>query len=497
MTKIEIKNLTFGFNIREQTLFENISLTMDTNWKLGLIGRNGRGKTTFLKLLQGEYPYDGKIERQVAFTYFPQKINDKQQLTYYLLQELSAFEDWKLKKELNLLHLNPDILWRSFDSLSGGEQTKVLLAVLFADEFNFPLIDEPTNHLDLLARKQVAHYLQEKRKGFIVVSHDRSFVNSIVDHVLALEKKQVVLSQGNYAIYEEQKNMRDSFEEEENVKLKKEIGRLKKTSSEKAQWAHGREKDKYGSPSKLGSGAVYDTGFIGARAARTMKRSKTLVKRMEKETAAKEKLLKNIEKNESLKMNFKPSHHELLLKAENLQLFFENKPLFAPVNFELRRGERLLLKGRNGAGKSSLVKYLLNDFKGTAKGNIIKPQVLKYSYVRQDYEDNKGTLQQFAKRYQLDYTDLANNLHKLGVERDAFETPIEKMSMGQKKRVELAKSLAASAELFIWDEPLNYLDVFNQEQLEELIKTVKPTMLIVEHDDAFIKNIVTKSVILC
>lgn len=162
MTTIEIKNLTFGFDAQTTLLFEETNLILDATWKLGLIGRNGRGKTTLLRLLLGEYSYSGKIEHQLNFTYFPQTVTDKSQLTYYVLQELSDFEQWKLERELNLLKLDAEILWREFSSLSGGEQTKVLLAVLFVDDVNFPLIDEPTNHLDVTARQQVADYLKKK-----------------------------------------------------------------------------------------------------------------------------------------------------------------------------------------------------------------------------------------------------------------------------------------------------------------------------------------------
>lgn len=491
MTTIEIKNLTFGFDSQTTNLFEQTNLTIDTNWKLGLIGRNGRGKTTLLNLLRGKLPYSGTIQHQVSFTYFPQHIEDKMQLTYYVLQELSSFEQWKIERELNLLQTDPEILWRPFESLSGGEQTKVLLALLFVDDVNFPLIDEPTNHLDIVARNQVADYLRNKRRGFILVSHDRHFVDEVVDHILSIERSQLVMYQGNFSTYEEQKNLRDHHEQDENTKLKKEIGRLKQTAAEKAEWSRGREKDKYGDPNKKGSGAVADTGFIGARAARTMKRSKAIVKRMEDQAAEKEKLLKNIEFVDPLTMNFQPTHRKLLLQVENLQLSYD-KPLFAPISFDLEKGQRIAFKGPNGSGKSSIIKYLLGEFDGEASGEILRPQNLNISYVRQNYEDNRGTLIEFAKEHQLSYEDLLNNLRKLGVERNVFNNPIEQMSMGQRKRVELAKSLATPAELFIWDEPLNYLDVFNQEQLEQIIHEVQPTMLIVEHDETFLENVATK-----
>lgn len=492
MSTIEIKHLTFGYDNQGTELFSDAELTLQTEWKLGLIGRNGRGKTTLLNLLQNKLPYAGTIQHQVSFTYFPQAVTDPTQPTYYVLQELTDFEDWKIQRELNLLQLDPEILWREFGTLSGGEQTKVLLALLFVDEVNFPLIDEPTNHLDVVARKQVADYLKQKRQGFILVSHDRSFVDQVVDHVLSIEKSRLVLYQGNFSVYEEQKGMRDRYEQEQNQKLKKEIGRLKQTAADKAEWSRGREKDKYGKPNVKGSGAIGDTGAIGARAARVMKKAKNLERRMDNKLSEKEQLLKDIEYIDPLTINYQPTHHKLLLKVTDLQLSYEGKPLFDPLSFELHQGQRLAIQGANGSGKSSIIRWLQGTFDGEATGEILRPQQLAVSYVRQNYEDNQGTLIEFAESHHLNYQDLLNNLKKLGFERSVFQNPIQDMSMGQRKRVELAKSLATAAELFIWDEPLNYLDVFNQEQLETMITEVQPTMLIVEHDETFLKNVATE-----
>ncbi|MCC7666350.1 ribosomal protection-like ABC-F family protein [Liquorilactobacillus satsumensis] len=496
MTRIEIKNLTFGFDEQLQPLFKDVSLTLDASWKLGLIGRNGRGKTTFLKLLQGVYPYQGKIKQQLKFNYFPQKIMKQQQTVTQILKESTVAEEWKLERELNLLAVDPGILERSFASLSGGEQTKVLLALLFTHELAYPLIDEPTNHLDLAARKQVMHYLQQKKQGMIVISHDREFMNGIADHILALEKQQPVLYQGNFATYEEEKRRCDEHAQQENIKLKKESTRLRQTALQKAEWAQGRERDKYGSPIQKGSGAILDTGFIGARAARTMKRAKLLVHRMEEKAAAKENLLQNIEKVEPLSLNFRPQHHQVLLRVEQFQLFYADQALFQPLNFELHQGQCLALMGVNGVGKSSLMHYLLGDFAGTSSGEVMRPQKLKLSYLQQKFENNTGTLVEFADKWKLEYGQLLNTLHKLGINRKVFESPLEKMSMGQRKRVELAKSLLTPAELFLWDEPLNYLDVFNREQLEQLIAQKQPTMLLSEHDETFIKNVGAQKVVL-
>ena len=254
MSKIELKQLSFAYDNQEVLLFDQANITMDTNWKLGLIGRNGRGKTTLLRLLQKQLDYQGEILHQVDFVYFPQTVAEEQQLTYYVLQEVTSFEQWELERELTLLNVDPEVLWRPFSSLSGGEKTKVLLGLLFIEENAFPLIDEPTNHLDLAGRQQVAEYLKKKKHGFILVSHDRAFVDEVVDHILAIEKSQLTLYQGNFSIYEEQKKLRDAFELAENEKIKKEVNRLKETARKKAEWSMNREGDKYGNAKEKGSG---------------------------------------------------------------------------------------------------------------------------------------------------------------------------------------------------------------------------------------------------
>lgn len=494
MSKIEIKQLTFGYDNQEQPLFDQVNLVIDTQWKLAVIGRNGRGKTTLLKLLQKQLEYRGEILHQVDFGYFPQAIAGEDQLTFYILQEVANFEQWELERELTLLKVTPEVLWRPFSSLSGGEKTKVLLSLLFIGENGFPLIDEPTNHLDITGRQQVVDYLKKKKNGFILVSHDRAFVDEVADHILSIEKSQLLLYQGNFSVYEEQKKLSDAFEIAANEKIKKEVHRLKETARKKTEWSMSREKDKYGNSKVKGSGAIGDTGAIGARAARVMKRSKHIQQRTEKQLAEKEKLLKDIEYIDSLSLNYQPTQHKTLLTVENLQLGYKGKWLFQPVSFSIKAGEIVGITGENGSGKSSLIRYLLKTFAGDSKGQTILAHQLNISYVRQNYEDNQGTLPEFAEKNQLEYTQFLNNLRKLGMEREVFQQPIEQMSMGQRKKVEIAKSLSQKAELYLWDEPLNYMDVFNHQQLESLLLKVKPALLVIEHEAHFIDKVTTKKI---
>lgn len=479
---IEIRDLSFGFDYLNEPIFQHVNLNIDAKWRLGLIGRNGRGKTTLLNLLMQKYAYEGEIIGDVDFVYFPQDVSNKENLTYYALEDIMPVELWKLERECQLLSLDKEILWRPFEQLSGGEQTKVLLAALFCEESRFQLLDEPTNHLDINSRNIVSEYLK-KKKGYIVVSHDRNFIDEVVDHVLVIEKSQINLFKGNFTTYEQQKELRDRYELEQNSSLKAEIDRLKQTSKEKADWAHQREKE---------SG---DDAFANARAARMMKKSKAIEKRMLTKIEDKTKLLKDIENVSALTVNCISSHRDPVLRVKNFSLSYGDKLLFQPVTFDIYQGEQVALVGPNGSGKTAFLNYLIQQsFSGVVSGELYLPLGVMKSIVRQNHEDNGGSLKDFAVENNLDYTHLLNNLRILGFERDVFNVPIEYMSNGQKKKVEFAKSLGMPAELYVWDEPLNYLDVFNQKQIETMIVEYKPTLLFVEHDQAFLSNIASKIV---
>ena len=166
----------------------------------------------------------------------------------------------------------------------------------------------------------------------------------------------------------------------------------------------------------------------------------------------------------------------------------------APLTCTVHRQEQLALVGPNGVGKSSLIKAIAGHFGGDVSGNIILPTGVTVSYVRQDYATNTGSLQLFADRYSLPYDLLLSLLRKLGMDRATFAVPIEQMSMGQQKKVELARSLLTPAQLYIWDEPLNYLDTYNQQQLIQLVKDYRPPLLFVEHDQHFINAVASQQV---
>lgn len=221
-----------------------------------------------------------------------------------------------------------------------------------------------------------------------------------------------------------------------------------------------------------------------------MQRSKNVERRMNDDIQAKQGLMTNIEDIPELTMNFQSNYHSTLLEAQHLDLQIDGKNLFKDLNLVVKNHGIVSLEGKNGSGKSTFLKMLLNKpFSVTYQGKYELANGLSISYLPQNFTEYHGTLHNFAYEHKISYEELLKNLKKMGFPRASFVTPIEEMSMGQQKRVALAKSLVEPADLYLWDEPANYLDVFNQDQLIELLKKVKPAMLLIEHDEYFIEQV--------
>ena len=403
MSVIRAENLTFAYPASYDNIFEDVNFQIDTDWKLGLIGRNGRGKTTLLRLLSGGYEYQGRIQASVRFDYFPYPAQDADRSAQEVLRQVCpAAQEWELLRELSCLEVGQEVLYRPFSRLSNGEQTKVLLAALFLNEGHFLLIDEPTNHLDTKGRETVSAYLKRK-KGFILVSHDRSFLDGCVDHILSINRAGIQVQSGNFSCWFEDFQRRQKSELARNEKLKKDIGHMRRAAQRTAGWADRIEASKYGDG-----------------------------------------------------------------------------------------GDRILLEGKNGAGKTSLLKLLMGQ--AGYQGRVIVGSGLVLSYLPQDTSALRGSLSEFARDNRIDESLFKAILRKLDFSRTQFEKRMEDFSAGQKKKVLLAKSLCEPAHLYVWDEPLNYIDIYSRMQIEELIRAFSPTMIFVEHDQAFQNAVATKRV---
>ena len=488
MSLIKVENLTFSYPSGYENIFENVSFQIDTDWKLGFISRNGRGKTSFLNLLMGKYEYRGKIVSSVKFDYFPYPVEEPERPTRELLSRVCPQgEDWEFQRELSLLELDEEVLERPFSRLSSGEQTKALLAALFLNPGHFLLIDEPTNHLDSRGRELVSAYLSRKR-GFILVSHDRCFLDGCVDHILSINRTDIQVQSGNFSSWMENFQRQQDFEQARNRQLKKEIKQLQQSARRASAWSDRAESGKYGSRN---SGLKLDRGYVGHKAAKMMKRSKNLEARQQQAIEEKSGLLKNLETAESLKLFPLKHYAQRLASLENCAPSYNGRAVCVPLSFSLNQGERIALDGRNGSGKSSLLKLLAGQ-PIEHSGSLSLAPGLIVSYVPQDSSHLHGPLSGYARSVSIDESLFMTILRKLDFSRSQFDLGLEELSAGQKKKILLAESLCRRAHVYLWDEPLNYIDVYSRMQIEELIKEFCPTMIFVEHDAAFRNAVATR-----
>ena len=198
-----------------------------------------------------------------------------------------------------------------------------------------------------------------------------------------------------------------------------------------------------------------------------------------------------MDRSDSLKIVPLQNNRNPVMIANQLQIKYQDKAIFLPQTFEINQGDRIAITGKNGAGKSSILKLILGEemaYSGTFK--MIND--LKISYVSQSTESLKGNLKQYAQENEVEESIFKAMLSKMGFSNSDFDTKLEEMSEGQKKKVLIAKSISEQANIYIWDEPLNYIDILTREQIEEAILKYTPTMIFVEHDEYFIKKVATQ-----
>lgn len=525
MSTINLNSVTFYYSDSADKVFENLTLTIDTSWRLGLTGRNGRGKSTLLNLINKKiFPVKGEVNCDLKTFYFPYIPETSGQTAFDVIKEnIAPFNFWEsrmnvlskaadetsikeygevlekfqsahgyeidsmIEKEFSEIGMSTDLLSRDFKTLSGGEQTRALILSLFLKEDSYQFIDEPTDHLDMKGRILLGEYLS-KKKGFILVSHDRNFIDTCVDHILSINKNDVRVNNGNYSQWKYNMDIEEGFEKRKTENLKREINSLEVAAKKRRQWSNLKEKEKSGS-----TDLMPDKGYIGHKSAKLMKRALHIESRINKKLDEKRSLLKNAEDERKLKIVNGAKSKEKLLSVVNVSLGFGNKKVIENISFDIFKGERVGLIGDNGSGKTSLINAIKKTIKAE-EGTIHIPNFIKVSYSNQNPEWSTGSLRLHLKKENIDETKFRNILGVMGAWGELFERPLETFSRGELKKVELCKSFIDPGNLLIWDEPLNYLDVMSREQLEEVILKFEPTMLFTEHDKTFVENIATRVV---
>ncbi len=521
MAIIQVHQLSFTYPGSYVPVFDNLTFHMDSSWRLGLVGRNGRGKTTLLRLLAGELQGKGVIQTSLSFSLFPLPVDEQYSALTVLRNIIAPYDQWEqdmqrhlkpegdletwgqlehlyalndgyrinelIAREVARMDLDPEQLSRSFDSFSPGERTRMMLCALFLKKNNYLLIDEPTNHLDNEGRKKVAGYLKNQ-SGFLLVSHDRAFLDNCCDHIMALQKQGIRIEQGTYSSYAHNKQLEDRANREKNNRLVKDIGRLKASSAEKRQWSDQIERNKIGQH-------TYDRGRVGAQSARMMQKALNLQNRIQKQIEEKEGLLKNLEYTAELKLHPLQHRANKLLRLHDVTVGYQGIPVLSHFSTDIAQGEKIAITGKNGAGKSTLLKTL-QGILPLMEGRITGPKDIVLSVLPQLSSHLAGSPYDYAMQRQLEIDFFLMLLRKLDFPREAFDRSMEGYSLGQKKKVLLAASLAQQAHLYLWDEPLNYIDLESREQIEDLLIDTTATLVFVEHDQRFVDNVATRIIAL-
>ncbi len=533
MPNLICRGLSFAYDGADSETFLDLDLVVGTDWRAALVGANGRGKTTLLRLLAGELvPDRGEVECPVTcllfsstaesgltafeaakavsgpFRQWEQEIDallakgDEPALSRYgelesLYRARGGYElDARLTAEMTALDIDPRLAGRPFVSLSGGEQTRARLAGLFAAEDAFPLIDEPTNHLDLDGRRRLAEYLAAK-DGFLLVSHDRAFLDAAVDHVIALNPETVDVQRSDYSTWRGSHLGRLAEQTRANALLRKDIARLETAARSRRAGAAAREADKTaGGKPQLPSERGGDNGFVGARAARQMKRAMAAERRAERAVVQRRESLRDVEKQYSLVIGDPTAAapvSEPLVRVRNLRLGWD-RWLFEPVTFEVRAGERWALTGANGCGKSTLLALIGGSTTARVEGDWKVHGRISVSRALQIPRWRRGSLRRKLAAAGLDEGRFRQFMAALGVRGGVLDQPLEHLSQGQLKKIELARSLSERAHLYLWDEPLNYVDVDARERIEEALLASGSALIFVEHDARFVDSVATGQV---
>jgi len=513
---LRLENVSFHHESPFTPLFEGLSLRLDTAWRTALVGRNGRGKTTLLRLLLGELaPVRGAVDVPVAVRLFPFEVERPERSVREAVRDCVApFGAWeaelegclevgdlerhaslleryereggytidsRLERELDSLGLGAATLERPFESLSPGERTRALIGALFLAEGVFPLIDEPTNHLDLAGRERLGEYLATK-PGYLLASHDRCFLDLCCDHVVAIERTEVRVTQGDFTAFKAQWEREQERERRSRERLEKEVRGLEAAARQRRSWSGRKEREKRG---------AFDKGRIGHLAAKQMKRAQEVERRRDRKLEEKKGLLKNYEKARTVRLRGEEKSPELVLSLEDVAVGRGPEPVLTGLSFRLERGERLALVGPNGCGKTTLLDAIAGELAPRA-GTIHLPGFLTVVRAYQTPRWETGLLWGHLAADGIDETLFRTTMGQLGVEGDVFDRPLETFSLGERKKVDLCRSFLAPAHLLLWDEPVNYIDLASREELEEVILREQPTMVFVEHDRWFVDRVATQ-----
>lgn len=513
MIEIGVSNLTKLFGVDK--IFENVTFDVKTKDKIGLIGRNGTGKTTLMKILAGYENYQsGQVNKRKGLTigYLEQipSYDDNNTVLDVLNEAFSHLNEIKLQMEqleksfdsltgdelksavnkystlhdtyeiaggyntkeklnriLNGLEISECMQKRQFNMLSGGEKTRVILGKILLEEPELLLLDEPSNHLDIKSVEWLEEYLNAYNGTIVMVSHDRYFLDRVVNKIIELEPDCAQIYHGSYSKYVAEKELRFLQAMKEYENQQKKIKKMEEQIQRYRIWGEMRDSDK-----------MY-------------KRAKELEKRLEKI----DKINKPVvdKKAADFKISGVERTGKEVIKVDNIEKSFDSNKLFDNVSFTLFYKDSLCILGENGTGKSTILKIILNEINPDA-GEVKIGSNVKIGYLPQEVSFDKediSVVDYFSYFYGISLGEARKELAKILFTGDDVYKHISTLSGGEKSRLKLGMLIYEKVNTLILDEPTNHLDIESREVLEESLINYEGTLLFVSHDRYFVDKIAT------
>ncbi len=507
-------------------LFADINLTINRQDKIALIGNNGTGKSTLLKILAGDLQTsNGLVKADCRPYYVPQlfgQFND-----YSVAQALQIEDKLKALKEIlndnvtdeNLTLLNDDWtieerckeafahwkldgleLTQKMETLSGGQKAKAFLAGISIHQPEIVLLDEPSNHLDTSSRNILYDYIKSTTNTLMVVSHDRTLLN-LLDPVFELSKRGITVYGGNYDFYTEQK-MVESDALNQVLKSKEKAFRkakgMERKSLERKQKLDARGKKKQ---EKAGLPTISMNTFRNNAEKSTSRMKSVHAEKLDTISQELNQLRKELPDIDKIKMDFDNSslhNGKILITAKDVNFRYDDQFLWKQgLSFQIKSGERIVIKGSNGSGKTTLIKMILGELQPQS-GTIDRVGV-KAIYIDQDYSliDNKLNVYEQAQQFNsgvLQEHEIKIRLNRFLFTKTYWDKPCKALSGGEKMRLMLCSLTIRNQapDIIVLDEPTNNLDIQNIEILTVAINEYKGLLLVVSHDEYFLKQINVK-----
>lgn len=500
---ISLNNIVKSFD--GNIIFENISCTIYDGDKVGLIGINGVGKTTLIKILMGEEEYDEGVvsitPSYLKIAYLKQLCDIDENVTVY--EKLNSFAramstegnsssyGKKLREALINIGFKERDLNKKIGKLSGGEKTRLSLCLVLSENPDVLILDEPTNHLDLEGIKWLEKFLKSIDKTLIIISHDRLFLDNTVNKILHMNENRIKEYKGNYTDYKRQEQHIKNTLQNTQDKQDKEIKKLESILEKRMDWYNKAESDKKKVRKLFGKGTRKESSskHMNVYRSKTIRLNKLKENRVE---VPKDDVSANFNTiGNTLKEEVKASKY--IIKVNRLKKTFGNKVIFNNVAFHVKGRDKIALMGNNGSGKTTLLKMLLGLEKEDSGTVNLNPS-LKIAYFAQELDNLNldNNLIEEIRSCGLDKEGAMRVLGNFLFKGEDLFRKIETLSMGEKCRVAFAKLLTKDFNILILDEPTNHMDIVSKENIEKALREYEGTIIFVSHDRYFIKTIATR-----